>query len=535
MKTLIKTCGCGLTFREEKEGMGKCPACVAKASNANQDDVVRAAGTSEGAKKGWETGHLDDHLGGVVYLPKSTARKMKSEQFTDLETHAKEQGWKPLGWSSVGHIWHTPKQTKPHSLTKNLASDETESFSIHASTNVIHCRSHSSAAGDKLGASQPWKCGERVEFMFMPAGTHTINAGFRNGSIELTVQCDEQTAGAVQASLDAWRQERPKQEPFGCVEHREHEASVRVSASGGFSWKEDGVYLAAEPTTLGAENVNGKVHRSWSPSFTTDADYDKAKEVRGSGGQVTLVFPEGARGSRSNPASITGVDFCVGTLTNKPAFHAMSPVKSSETVTAAGTSEGAKKGWETKLGFLSEDEVKENVKRAWSKGKSLGQISADHGLHIDTAGGLADLHKDIMAGNLKIQTHDEKFSVTKASDHVHAHCSHLLLNDVPDATPEELAAYDRVVDGGGSHMQAVEECRLKRKHAEAATAVESVTLEAIYAERKRATETANSIRAETHGKPLTVEEVYRQTHDVAFKKVEADKGKSIYARAGGNG
>jgi len=212
---------------------------------------------------------------------------------------------------------------------------------VKASDDVIHCRATSSV-GPALGASAAWEVGVPVSFMFMPAGTHTITAGFRKGSIELTVQCDESTAKAVQASLDAWRAERPKQQPFGCIEHREHEASVCVSASCGFEWKEDGVYLAAEPTSLGANNVNGKVHRSWSPSFTTDADYAKATEDGG-----TLRFPEGVRGSRSNPAQITGVDFCVGTLTNRPAFIEMKPVKAREAdaVTAAGTSEGVKKSW----------------------------------------------------------------------------------------------------------------------------------------------------------------------------------------------
>jgi hypothetical protein len=201
------------------------------------------------------------------------------------------------------------------------------------SADVIHCRATSSV-GPALGASAAWEVGVPVSFMFMPAGTHTITAGFRKGSIELTVQCDESTAKAVQASLDAWRAERPKQQPFGCIEHREHEASVCVSASCGFEWKEDGVYLAAEPTSLGANNVNGKVHRSWSPSFTTDADYAKATEDGG-----TLRFPEGVRGSRSNPAQITGVDFCVGTLTNKPAFIEMKPVKARESDAVTAESE----------------------------------------------------------------------------------------------------------------------------------------------------------------------------------------------------
>jgi len=202
---------------------------------------------------------------------------------------------------------------------------------------IVHCRD-SSAAGEKLGAGEPWKPGAPVSFMWMPAGISTITAGFRKGSIELTVQCDESTAQAVQASLDNWRTDRPKQEPFGCIEHREAEASFRITASGGFKWNGDGVYLAAEPTTLGAENVNGKIHRSWSPSFTTDAEYAKAAENDG-----VLIFPEGVRGSRSNPAKITGVDFCVGTLTNRPAFHSMNPVraKEGEKLTASNTADAS--------------------------------------------------------------------------------------------------------------------------------------------------------------------------------------------------
>lgn len=210
---------------------------------------------------------------------------------------------------------------------------------------VVFCRA-TSFESPVLAAAKDWAVGEKTEFMFMPAGVHTICAGFRKGSIELTVKCDESTAQAAQASLDGWRAERPKQECYGCVEHREAEASVRVSASCGFSWRGDGVYLAAEPTKLGVENVNGRIHRSWSPSFTTDADYSKAKDQGG-----MLVFPEGVRGSRSNPAEITGIDFVLGTITNKPAFREMSPVKARESgdvVAAEGTSEGVRKAWETR-------------------------------------------------------------------------------------------------------------------------------------------------------------------------------------------
>lgn len=182
-----------------------------------------------------------------------------------------------------------------------------------------------------------WKQGEEVTFTFMPKGTHTINAGFRGKTINLTVQVDKATTNAVQASLDKQRTLKPKQKPYGCVEHREQEASVIAH---GFRWSDDeGVLIAAEPTALGERNVNGKIHWSWSPSFFTDAEYAKAKEAGG-----VWTFPNGVRGSSSNPARVTGVAFCVGTLTNNPAFHEMPPVKASEGAEAEAVTDGAPAG-----------------------------------------------------------------------------------------------------------------------------------------------------------------------------------------------
>ena len=292
-------------------------------------DAVQAAGTSEGAKKGWEhRGHLlSQYKDNESSNYHSENAQLLAENFGHPEEAEIARQYvalhKRLGEATKSGIAFQGEMSGKyykHILPPAKASSATVS-------DVVHCRASGSAAGAKLGESKAWAVGEPVEFMWMPAGVSTICAGFRGGSIELTVRCDEATAEAVQASLDEWRKERRYQEPFGCVEHREQEASVRVTAACGFKWNGDGVYIAAEPTTLGATNVNGRVHRSWSPSFTTDADYAKAKEENG-----VLVFPDGVRGSRSNPASITGVDFCVGTLTNKPAFHEMRPVKAKEAV-----------------------------------------------------------------------------------------------------------------------------------------------------------------------------------------------------------
>jgi hypothetical protein len=110
-----------------------------------------------------------------------------------------------------------------------------------------------------------------------------------------------------------------------CIEHREEEAAAWPEK---FEWAADpepGVYCSVMPGELGVRNVNGKVHRSFSPTFRTDAEYHKAKETNG-----RLSFPEGVRGSRSNPARVTGVNFSVGSLTNVPAFTNILPVRAKQ-------------------------------------------------------------------------------------------------------------------------------------------------------------------------------------------------------------
>lgn len=184
---------------------------------------------------------------------------------------------------------------------------------------IIFCR----ANGAKIETVKPWELGEPVQFMYMPSKISTITAGFRDKAITVTLFVDEQAAETVQASFENLKHNTPKQKPFGCVEHREEEASVHpVEFCWGSYDGDEGILVTAEPTKLGVENVNGKIHRSWSPSFATDADYAKATLKGG-----VYTFPEGVRGSTSNPARITGIDFCVGTLTNKPAFRNMPPVK----------------------------------------------------------------------------------------------------------------------------------------------------------------------------------------------------------------
>lgn len=503
----------------------------AKATSTESSDVVRAAGTSDGAKKGW------GHRVHVVWTDRNYEPHKKTF-YNDPDgpagnAHAKAKKFANGLESSHGQSkYGTLRDMSIH----HEHEDDVKAFDT-TNTEVVHCRA-SSAAGAVLAADKAWNAGEPVEFMWMPAGRHTICAGFRNGSIELTVNCDENTAANVQASLDQWRTERPKQEPFGCIEHREHEASVRVSAQQAFSFKQDGVYIAAEPTVLGAQNVNGKVHRSWSPSFTTDADYSQAKVVKTASGATVMVFPEGVRGSRSNPAEITGVDFCVGTLTNKPAFHAMSPVKGSEAedaVTATGTSEGAKKGWASRVSEahdLSNDANEASNKLSTMTGsqklnhhftagnahlqaraahRKLAEDASNDGMHAQ-----ASYHQHLGEyHNMKWQQHiSDVDRLTKASsatqgDQVHAHCRATLLQDIPDATAAEIACYDKCIDEGGSHMTAVTEIKSQRKPEHVTQkASDELTPDSIYAALEQRTAAANTVATEAG--VISVEDVYEK-------------------------
>jgi hypothetical protein len=455
-----------------------------KATSTESSDVVRAAGTSEGAKKGWVE-RRGFHLSEMAQTESLTGKRAHLASVKAWKTGKSDDHHK-AGLEHLASMEEAKGNEKLQAVHEKCLLEHAEESGDKAkasdatSTEVIHCRSHS-AAGSVLAADKPWSPGEQVEFMWMPAGTSTICAGFRKGSIELTVNCDENTAAAVQASLENWREERPKQEPFGCIEHKEQEASFRVGASCGFKWNDDGVYLAAEPTTLGANNVNGRVHRSWSPSFTTDADYSKATECGG-----VLMFPEGARGSRSNPAQITGVDFCVGTLTNKPAFHSMSPVKASDAVKAAGTSEGVAKSWESRKRHASNlttladrehftamhkdtPEAHEHAAAAHDKARASHAEMKGHESYSEDHEDFENYHKHAAESHRNMGQAASVFGSFKrdatSSSTINAHCAETLKQDVPDATPAEVACYEKCLKDGGSHTRAVEEIRKQRNPA----------------------------------------------------------------------
>jgi hypothetical protein len=209
---------------------------------------------------------------------------------------------------------------------------------MRTDNNVIRCRA---SLGAQLTPSQPWKPDSPVSFVFCPSGVHNITAGFRdNESVTICVDVSEGTEKVLQASFDEMAG-GTMQQPFSDEDHQGRKATIRFPAGKTFfEWGQirgtEGVIIhGGIPTSYGCESVNGRVYTSWSPEFATDADFDNAKrDARGH-----WSFPAFVRGSETNPAKITGVNFVVGALTNKPAFRAMPMVKARQANPAPQTAD----------------------------------------------------------------------------------------------------------------------------------------------------------------------------------------------------
>jgi hypothetical protein len=164
--------------------------------------------------------------------------------------------------------------------------------------------------------------------MYAPAGVHTITPAAGNGSIEITVAVDQNTAAVLNASLAAMN---ARLFPQRCFIDKEHEGKEATAWPENFFWSETapdgshapGVYLKCQMTALGRQLIDGKIFRAFSPSITTDTGL-KNKDIRP--GQH-LTIKAGKRGSKENPARLNGVaPPDIGTLTNLPAFKDILPL-----------------------------------------------------------------------------------------------------------------------------------------------------------------------------------------------------------------
>lgn len=273
----------------------------------------RATRATEEAYEGDETPHKHEKAAMMHEEASRRFSNLDSEGARDMQDAHK--AWAKSAKQRAAEILKRGKDKNPSVLRDLFGSDSKVN-------DVVHCKL--SSAQFDAEAEAPVS-----EFQWMPGGVTTITASYNAKPIELTIRCDETAASRVAESFNRCVETSPRRPPFGCVEHREEEAAFHPKA---FDWRTDpepGIFCKAEWTALGVRNVRGKIHTSFSPSFSTDAEYGKAREVGG-----VLVFPDGVRGSASNPAQVTGVSpKSVGSLTNWPAFKAIMPVKAKESKT----------------------------------------------------------------------------------------------------------------------------------------------------------------------------------------------------------
>jgi hypothetical protein len=151
------------------------------------------------------------------------------------------------------------------------------------------------------------------EFMFMPAGVHTVNVSRAGKPVQVEVLVDRATATSLQSQLRGVRA-RSAQRPFFDFNHDDKDASFWPSEFFWRDWPEPGVYVRGDWSQAGRAAVEGKMYRAFSPVFHVD-------NVRGKPARV-IANAE------------AGLNF--GGLVNKPAFHSISPLWAKNPSLASG-------------------------------------------------------------------------------------------------------------------------------------------------------------------------------------------------------
>lgn len=145
------------------------------------------------------------------------------------------------------------------------------------------------------------KAGSIAEWMIMPAGEQTGTFHGQAGPVTRTVQVDRGSAQTLNEQLAAVSA-RSKQRPFFDFDHEDKAASAWPIE---YIWRDSGdagVYVRAEVSQAGADSINGKMYRGFSPRIWV---------------------------SKSNPARVRcnpDADLNFGGLVNDPAFRELSPL-----------------------------------------------------------------------------------------------------------------------------------------------------------------------------------------------------------------
>jgi hypothetical protein len=251
--------------------------------------------------------------------------------------------------------------------------------------------------------------------MFVPAGVHTIAAGFGPGSARVTIRVDRETAAVLQASLAKLNSEHAPQRALFDANHEEKEAMGWPLR---FEWSdspEPGVYAVTEWSALGSQYIDGRVMRAFSGQFFTDAALPKASAVRA--GQ-TYSVGEGKRGSQENPARITGLDFpYAGTLTNDPAFRKILPLWASRAgAHSSDSDEGVNKTNQNKMKRKTAEELAALRATKTKLEQEIPGLKARHEADKDNAAAATDYQQaeaDLVSVSAQLQA-DELLEKSQA-------------------------------------------------------------------------------------------------------------------------
>lgn len=372
---------------------------------------------------------------------------------------------------------------------------------VKAMAETLACRA-ADGNGIKLSAAEPWTPGKSVTYIYVPGGISTINAGFRrNESITCTVNVDDLTAKDLQESFD-FIAATEKQEPYADEDHEGKKATLRfparkVNFTYGTHRNEEGVIVSgAEPTTYGADSVNGKIYASWSPEFATDADYSKAKCKKGH-----WTFPDGIRGSASNPARIVAVSFVTGALTNKPAFKNMPPVKAKLTlppveddaIQATWSEEArtaAAEARKNKAAHASTEAESSSQKAHAASSKAMETKSREHHAVAEKA------HKDA-AGAHAIASNRYADSSEKSKEHWNKMKEHLKHADNHSVSSDKTTATDAAESDALRAAEATTDAGKSGQEKVTATDEPDSLLAIIFARHKQGQDYATAIAAKS--------------------------------------
>ena len=254
-----------------------------------------------------------------------------------------------------------------------------------------------------------------AEFMFLPAGKHTITAHRAGKPVTVTLRVDAATAGTLNAALEAQRAES-EQKPFMDFDHKKEAASFWPSA---FTWREgQGILCSGEWSQAGAAAIQGKAYRSFSPA----------------------IFLNKYTHEPASPAVITGAPLCMGGLVNDPAFKAMKPLFASN-------------GGET-TGAVATVAVNPHIEDTMKESLLLNQHGADGGGGTATAA--APSAADALHASNRITQLEGELKARRASDAKAAVARAVTRGAVPIKDTETQAALEASATENAAFLKAID-------------------------------------------------------------------------------